>query len=362
MKPSLPLSFLLMFALFTLLAGGCSDQGDGPKQVAAKPVVVVKAHTLTLHDRVEALGTAQASESITITAGVAGKLEEASFSDGELVRKGRVIVRMDQDEEQAQLVAASSQLAEHQREIRRLEALLARKAAASRDLDERKTLAALTASSIKQIRARIGELTLTAPFDGRLGIRRVSPGALIQPGTVITTLDASGVIKLDFTIPSTQLQGLKTGIRVEARSDALPGQLFAGQIAAIDSRIDPVSRSILLRALIDNPDGLLIPGMLMRVTLLKEKREALVLPEESITQKQDKHFITLVNANGVAELRAVQTGLRRDGLVEIRQGLAVGEQVVVRGMGFIKEGQRVEISESWNRIRDSQYPAQKESR
>ncbi|OIO68719.1 MAG: hypothetical protein AUJ57_09840 [Zetaproteobacteria bacterium CG1_02_53_45] len=349
-------------ALCALILCACGNQADAPKQRQNSSVVVLKAHTLLLSDHVEALGTAQADESITITARIAGRLEEVNFSDGQQVKKGDVIARMDQDEEQAQLVAAGVQLVEHQREIKRLESLLARKAAAARDLDLRKTQAALTASTIKEIKARISELTLRAPFAGRLGIRRVSPGAMIQPGTVITTLDAAEKIKLDFTVASTELDGLTTGMAVEASCDALPGELFSGKLTGMDSRIDPLTRSMLLRAEIDNKDGKLVPGMLMRVVLKSHERESLVVPEESVTQKQKQHFLTLVGADGRVELRAVETGLRRHGVVEIVHGLAAGELVMVRGMGFAKAGQTVSISETWDSIRDHQYSISDELR
>ena len=353
---------LTVCLLLTLFVSACGDKDVTANKSAVKPVVVLKAYAILLSDQVEALGTAQANESITITATVAGRLEEIAFRDGQQVHKGDVIARLDQDEERAQLVAAEVQLAEHVREVKRLQTLLARKAAATRELDERKTLAAVTASSIQQIKARIDELTLRAPFDGKVGIRRVSPGALVQPGQVIATLDEVDPIKLDFSIPATMLQGMKPGDHIEARADALGEQVFTGVVSATDSRIDPLTRSMLLRAIIANPDGRLIPGMLMRVTLLANERQAMVVPEESITQKQDKHYITLVTPEGKAELRVVQPGLRRDGLVEIRQGLAAGERVVVRGMGFVKPGQAVSISETWDKIRDSQFPAQHQAK
>jgi len=351
-------SFALFISCWALLfVSACADQNEAAKKAQVKAVVVYKVHAMQLSDRMESLGTAQANESIAITSKLAGKLEEVLFNDGQQVKKGDILARLDQDEEQAQLVAAEVQLAEHVREVKRLQSLLARKAAATRDLDERKTLLAITASNIKQIKARISELTLNAPFNGKIGIRRISPGALIQPGQVLTTLDQLDPIKLDFSIPSTMLQGFKLGDSIEARADALGDEVFVGSVSASDSRIDPLTRSMLLRAMIANPDGRLIPGMLMRVTLLANERSALVVPEESITQKEDRHFITLVTAEGKAELRVVQPGLRRDGYVEIKQGLSEGERVVVRGMGFVKPGQALEVSETWESLRDKQFPA-----
>ncbi|HCS12958.1 MAG: efflux transporter periplasmic adaptor subunit [Zetaproteobacteria bacterium CG06_land_8_20_14_3_00_59_53] len=347
-----------LFAVFLLagLIGACSSQDDAAgRSTGAKQVVALNVYSIRLSDRVEALGTAQANESITITSKVAGRLESIDFADGQQMHKGDVIARLDQDEEKAQLEAAVVQLAEHTREVKRLQELLQRKAAAMRELDERKTLAALTASNIEQIKARIDELTLRSPFDGKVGIRRVSPGALVQPGQVIATLDQMDPIKLDFSIPATMLQGLKPGDHIEARADALGEQVFTGTVSATDSRIDPLTRSMLIRAIIHNPDGRLIPGMLMRVTLLANQRDAVVVPEESITQKEDRHFLTIVTDQGKAELRAVTPGMRRDGLVEITKGLNTGELVVVRGMGFVKPGSPVRVSETWDTIRDSQF-------
>lgn len=358
MKRTVPTLLVLLAA--TLQLSACSGNGES-KAPPTKPVVVLKSYSITLHDQLEVPGTATASESVEITSRVAGRLRAIHFTDGQQVRKGDLIIALEQKEEQAQLAAATAQLAEHSREIKRLERLLANKAAAARDLDARKTLATITASEIKQIEARIDDLTLRAPFDGTLGIRRISPGALIQPGQVIATLTATNPIKLDFSIPATALAGIAAGTAVQARADTLPDRIFRGEIAALDSKIDPLTRAILARAVIDNSDGALIPGMLMHVTVLQHERQALVVPEECITQKQRGHFLTLVNNDNEVELRPVSIGARQNGLVEIRDGLAAGERVIVRGMGFVKPGQRVAIAETWERIRPSQFPQPGES-
>lgn len=350
-KSLIPFQFLTLL-IATLLISACSDQGvkRGPR--GATPVALFAAHQVTLSNRVEAMGTAQADESVTITSRVTGRVFEILFEDGQQVKKGDLLVRMEQKAEQAQLASTQAQLSEHQREIKRLENLLARKAAARRTLDERKTLQIVTESSVQEIRARIEELTLKAPFSGRLGIRRVSPGAMIQPGTVITTLDATDKIKVDFTVPSTQLNGLTVGTVIQASSGTLDGEIFSGLLTAMDSRIDPTTRSMLLRAEIDNKSGKLIPGMLMQIVVKGRSRDVLAVPEESVTQKQNKHFLTLVGDDNRALLRAVEIGLRSDGLVEIRKGLAVGERVVVRGMGMVRQGSAVSIKETWTSIAD----------
>lgn len=359
MKTSL-LRMILMGTLTLFLSACAQEETKTGQKGAEKPVVVFNVSTKTVSNDIEAIGTAKANESISITAKVSGRLEKVLFSDGQLVKKGDVIALLDQDEEKAQLVTAKVQLAEHQREIRRLNTLLERHAAPVRDLDERKTLAAVTASNIKEIQARLAELTLSAPFDGKLGIRQLSPGALIQPGMVITTLDQSNPIKLDFTIPATQLQSVFIGAEVQALSDVSKNQVFTGKVTAIDSRINPVTRTILIRAKLENKENKLIPGMLMRIKLHTAQRQAVVVPEESITQKQDKHYITLVKADLTAELRAIKIGQRYYGFVEVVKGLTAGEQVVVRGMGFIRPGAKVQVSEVWDELQNSQFPSKQQ--
>ncbi len=359
MKNSLFPLFLL--ALLPLLVSACDTQeAKHEKKAAAKAVVVLNVAPIDFFDVIQTLGTTQANEAINITAKTTGTLEKINFTDGQYVKQGDIIALLDQDEEQAQLATAKIQLAEHEREITRLNTLLTRHAAPVRDLDERKTLAAVTASNLKAIQARINELTLTAPFSGKLGIRHVSKGALIQAGTIITTLDQTNPLKIDFAIPARQLSGIKVGTAIEVATDVLPQQVIKGFITALDSRINPTTRTMLLRATVDNPENLLLPGMMVSVRILTHQRQALVVPEESVTQKQTQHFLTLVGANNTVEQRVVDIGQRRFGLVEIVSGLNAGEKVIVRGMGFVKAGTEVSISQTWDNIRDAQYPQQKQ--
>jgi len=350
---------LLLLSLFLFLSACDSPQKKEQRSAKPYPVVVYKAAPVPLTDQLNAMGTATANESVDIAFSVGGRLKEINFRDGQAVHKGDLIARLDRDEAVQRLTTAKIQLVEHQREITRLTTLIARKAAPARSLDERKTLAAVAASTVKQLQSQLADHTIRAPFDGRLGMRNVSIGALVQPATVITTLDDLDPMKVDFTVPSTALQSLQPGTAIVAESRALQGQLFQGVVTTIDSRIDPLTRSILLRATIANPDGRLIPGMLMSVTVHQHAREAIVVPEESVTQKREKHFVTLVKEDETAELRLVKIDQRRDGIVEITEGLAAGEWVVVRGMGFVRSGKTVTISKRLERIADvSAFEAQ----
>lgn len=348
-----PAKLFRFFALMVLAVSvaGCGAPEDGGRaRRGEQPVVVYKVASMAVATRVEALGTARSNESIDITSNATDTIRQIRFADGQQVSKDDIIVLLDQEEEEAQLAAARARLAEHRREKRRLETLLQKRAAARREYDERLTLIEVTRSEIEQIEARKGDRTLRAPFDGVLGIRRMSPGQLVQPGQVITTLDDIDPIKLDFSVPAVHLPQLATGTPIIATADARPGARFSGNVNVIDSRIDPATRSILLRAIIVNKAGLIKPGMLMHVTLLERQRQAVVVPEESIVQRKDDHFITVIGKDNVASERRVSIGERQPGVVEITDGLVAGEMVVVRGMRFVRAGEKVVIKEVWESI------------
>lgn len=354
MKKS-PILWLLAAGIIALIAfrffSGDTASGERPPS----PVIALKVYTLELADQVQALGTAKANESIEITANATETIEEILFTDGQQVKKGDVLVRLDQQEEEAQLEAAKAQLVEHERELKRLQTLLKNKAASKREYDERITLAEVTRQRIKEIEARISNRTLAAPFDGVLGVRRLSVGALVQPGDLITTLDQIDPIKLDFNVPEIYLSQLKPGLEITALSDALPDHAFKGIVETVNSRIDPVTHAVLLRAMIANEEGLIKPGLLLKITLLEDRREAVIVPEESIIQRQEKHYITVVKEDNTAEERAIEIGTRRPGIVEVKGGLEAGEIIVVRGMGTVRDGQPVTVQEVWETIRNEQY-------
>ena len=177
-------------------------------------------------------------------------------------------------------------------------------------------------------------------------VRYISPGALVEPGDVITPLDDISVMKLDFNVPSIHLATLRPGTPVEAVSPAFAGQSFRGSVSSIDSRVDPVTRSIVVRALIDNSDGLLKPGLLMSGELLKNERNALMIPEEALIPRGEKNGVLLADETkspAVAEQRPVVIGSRRVGEVEILEGLEPGDKVITHGTIKVRPGQEISI-------------------
>jgi membrane fusion protein, multidrug efflux system len=182
---------------------------------------------------------------------------------------------------------------------------------------------------------------ITAPFDGVLGMRQVSPGSLVTPGTPIATLDDISIIKLDFSVPERYLAVLARGQQVAAHSETYPDREFTGTVASVDSRVDPVTRSVTVRAEVPNPERLLRPGMLLAVRLYQAPRQTIVAPEIAVIQIGTDAFVYRVSKDQVAERVKVVLGSRRRGEVEIASGLAAGETIVTEGAVKLREGSRV---------------------
>lgn len=327
--------------------GAASTNGGGFNRGDQAALVEVEEATMRdIELRAEAVGTTYAKESVEITANVTETIESIHFKDGDRVKKGDVLVVLTNNEEQAQLLSAQANLNEQQREVKRLEGLAKTNAVSQSMLDERRTMAETAQHQVDVVEARLRDRIIRAPFSGVLGLRQISPGSLIGPGTVITTLDDLEFMKLDFAVPEIYLTAVTPGIEVEARSPALPNKPFNGKIVSVDSRINQVDRSIKVRAEIPNPDAVIKPGMLMHVEVLIENRNALTVPESAIFIRGNQHYVFTVKSQNppVAQLKEVEIGVRKPGLIEIVGGLSAGETVVSKGAAIVSEGMPLNIA------------------
>jgi len=313
---------------------------------APTPVTVVEVQQKPIFDRIEALGTTSANEAAAISAAITEKVVSIHFEDGQLVEAGDLLVTLKQDEERAQHSAALEQLAEHKRELKRRQTLVQENVIPQRDYDERLTLLNITRQRIREIEARINDRNIRAPFKGILGMRRVSVGALVEPGDLITTIDDLSRIKLDFNVPATHLSALQPGSVVHAYSAGWDDERFEGIVNTIGTRIDPETRSVLIRAIIENREMRLRPGMLMTVELLNRQRQALMIPEEALVPVQRRVYVLAVGEDSRVQRKPVSIGYREQGRVEITQGLSNGERIIVRGAIRVRPGQQVSIKGS----------------
>ncbi|MGD9661508.1 MAG: efflux RND transporter periplasmic adaptor subunit [Porticoccaceae bacterium] len=349
-------SLLIVSGLVYYFGFFSSNRVTGGASTNASPqVAIFTVDHRRVADRTEALGTARAWESVDISATVTEGIETLHFSDGEWVKEGQLLATLRQSAERAQLAEEQANLAEQLRELRRLEDLLKRKLASQTDIDQRRTQVERSQFRIDEIESRIGLRMIRAPFAGQLGLRRVSPGALAQPGMVIATLDDISRIKLEFRIPAALLASLSVGQPVQATTSSYD-QSFTGSVIAIDSRINPIDRSVGVLAAFDNPDRLLKPGLLMLVELQRQPRQALVVPEESLVARQLQQFVWVVNSeNFQVSQRPVAIGIRINGWVEVVEGLSAGEWIVQEGVSLVRDGMTVQVK---NAAEPEQAPEQ----
>ncbi len=320
--------------------------GGGPAQQAQRggPPVTVRSTVIApgeWQDSVQALGTAKANESLTITAKVSETVQKVAFDSGDFVEAGQVLVDLTGQVQLAGLEEARAAYKEAEQQLKRGEELAAKHLIPGSQLDTQRATRDAARARMDQVRAQLSDRVITAPFDGVLGLRQVSPGALVTPGTAITTLDDVSIIKLDFSVPETLIAALAPGQSVSALSAAYPEQVFTGVLRTIDSRVDPVTRSVLARADIPNPERRLRPGMLLTVDVRRAPRQALALPELALLQIGRNSFVFRVTADGTVAQVPVKTGARERGRVEILDGIAAGDRIVVEGTVKLRSGAKV---------------------
>ena len=310
---------------------------------AAPGVIVARAEIRSFPLSAEALGNARANESVDIRPKITATLTEILFEEGQEAQTGDVLVKLDNLEQVADLAAANAALVDSEASYNRSSELFKNNVVSKSQLlqDEARKIADEAMVSVAQ--KRLADTIVRAPFAGRIGLRRVSIGSLLGPGTVITTLDDTNVIKVDFDLPEVYLSRHAPGLTVRARSAAWPDQEFAGSVSTVDTRVDPVSRTIRVRSVMPNDNGYLRPGMFMTVTLLNESIEALVIPEQALIPERSVQYVYVVGANQLAERRVVTIGRRRPGEVEILDGLTQGELVIVDGTQKARDGKPVKI-------------------
>ncbi len=333
-----------LLAAFALV--GCGAQDDAAARAGGRPptpVVVSSPFLFEFADRVEALGTAFANESIVVTAQVTETVQRIYFEDGQIVEKGAILADLDRTEEIAQLAGARAERADARLRFDRV-ADLARSGTESRSrYDEVRTALDAAEARVAELEARAADRRIRAPFSGVLGLREVSPGTLVQPGDPITTLDDIDLIKLDFSVPETYFSILAVGLEVEALGAAYPGRVFPGRIAAVDTRIDPDTRAVRVRAEIPNADHAIRPGMLMTLVLRIHPQQSLAVVEQALVPHGPNQFVVVLSEDDQPRRVQIRIGRRVPGIVEVLSGLEPDDRVVIDGASLIQPGSVVTV-------------------
>jgi membrane fusion protein (multidrug efflux system) len=337
-----PIAYVMLTYSTAFAQPGGRGGPEKPLDVVVAPVVSREGFGETL----EALGTTLANESVEITSNITEFVRAIHFDDGDTVEKGQLLVELEKAEEEAALKSAKALLEERQAAFTRAQELVQQQALSTATLEEREALLRQIEGQIEGLEAQLQDRVIRAPFDGVLGLRRISPGALVTAGQLITTLDDLSHIKVDFDAPSLFLSALRPGLSIEGQVDAYPDEAFSGEIRTLTSRVDPVTRTIGVRALLPNEENRLRPGLLMSIRLTKNSRTSLLIPEGAIVQRADKSFvyeIEEVDGGSRSKEREVKLGTRIPGEVEVISGLDEGAQVVVHGLMQIRPNQQVRV-------------------
>ena len=341
------IAFLAMTAIIAVRALMPSDDGPMMRGERVMAVAVADVPEVEFADIVEALGTARANETVTITARVTDTISRINFESGQQVEAGEILVELTDTEEAAGLTEARTTLREARRDLTRTTDLVARSVVPQSRLDEATAVVERARARVSSIEAQLADRIVRAPFAGLVGLREVSLGGLVRPGDPIARLDDASLIKLDFTVPERFLSVVSAGMQIAARTSAYPDEVFTGAIAQVDSRIDPVTRSVTVRAEIENRDGRLLPGQLMTVEVRRDERSQPAVPGSALTRYLDQTFVYVIGegADGVfARQRSIQLGRRSGQMVEVLDGLQAGERIITEGVHRIRDGSQVQIA------------------
>ncbi len=319
-------------------AGPAGGQGGGDRPT---PVTTVRLQPETFAERISAIGTVKARESVTVTAKVSELVQQVHFDSGDEVRAGAPLITLSDRQQQAALNEAQATADEADRLFRRQSELAQQQLIARSQLDTQRATRDSANARVAQIRAQLADRVIRAPFSGVLGLRQVSPGALVTPGTPIATLDELARVYVDFPLPESQLSLATRGRAITGTAAAYPGRGFDGVVAIVDARVDPATRAVTVRADLPNPERLLRPGMLVNVTLPSAERQALMVPEIAVVQVGRDSFVYRAKDDGSVEQVRLTLGARGDGKVEIVDGAKAGDRIVVDGTGKLRPGAKI---------------------
>lgn len=327
-------------------AGGAVPAAPGVEGGGAVVAVEVgQARTAALAQQAQAVGTLRSRQGVMVRPEVPGRVASLGFRDGQQVHRGQVLVQLDDSVLRAQVQQAQAQLGIAQANDARNRELLAQNFVSQAAVDQGGATLQVAQAQLALAQAQLARMRIVAPFDGTVGIRLVNEGDFVREGADIVSLEDMRSLYVDFRLPERYLPQLRAGQAAQLILDALPGRQFAARVQALEPQVDANGRSVLVRASIDNPQGLLRPGMFARVdAVLATRADAVVVPEEAVVPQGGRQYvITVVDGGDAAPAGAkvsrrveVVLGQRRAGQVEIVQGVGAGTTVVTAGQQRIQ--------------------------
>lgn len=353
---------IAVVVLLVLIFGGIFAwkyvQFQGMMAQMSKPqppanVAAAQVQSETWRPALQAVGSLVAVQGVDVSTEVTGTVSDILFESGARVARGDVLVKLDDTVDRATLEGLKADLRLAEIQFERTRNLLSSKAVSKSNYDEAKAKQDAAKADVAEQQAIIDKKTIRAPFDGLLGIRHVDVGEYLQPGAQVVRLLMLDPIYVDYALPEARFNDVQVGQKVMLRTPAYPGREFNGAVSAIDSGITEGTRSIQVRATLDNSDGQLRPGMFAEVRTVQDaQRQVLTVPRTAISYNTYGDFVYVIAEDEqdaeklVVKRRQVQTGDVRDGRVQITEGLAAGDRVVSAGLVKLRDGQAVNIDNS----------------
>jgi len=298
----------------------------------------------SIRRQIEAVGSLRSAESVVVRPEVAGRISEILFQEGHRVTRGTPLVRLDTSIARAQVDQMNAALALSKVNFERAQELMKKGAGSQRTYDEALAKMRADEASLALAQATLDKMTLVAPFDGILGLRKVSVGDYVNPGQDIVNLESIATLKVDFRVSEIYAVELRVGQTIIITLDAIPGATFEGEVYAIDPAHDPNGRAVILRARTVNKNGLLRSGMFARVALIIESgRQSILVPETAIVPMGQEQFVFVLDDSKV-KLTKLQIGQRRGGQVEVVRGLEATSVIVTEGALKLRDGVTVKAN------------------
>ena len=328
--------------------GGLGSLGKAPGGPGAPPPAVVveaiKATTAPMPRVITAVGSLRSDESITVRPEVAGRISAIGFQEGQRVAKGSTLVKLDPSIAAAEVQQARANLTLAKSKFDRAVDLSKSNFISGQAKDEAENNLKVAEAALQLAEAKLAKTEIKAPFAGIIGLRVVSVGDYLKEGADVVNLESIDPLKVDFRVPETYLKQVQVGQSLQVALDAMPGKTFEGRVFAVNPLVDAAGRSIVIRAIVRNPDTSLRPGMFARVRLItRDEKDALVIPEQAIVPQGDDQYVFRVVDGKVGRVK-VDVGQRRDGKVEVVNGLAAGDVIVTSGHLKIRDGSMVKVA------------------
>lgn len=341
----------LMLALISLFFNSCADdQASGGNMAQGKRMLnveVLRVYPEPLTREISVTGSILANEEVALRSESQGRLVKLQMEEGAMVRKGELLAKINDGELSASLESLVLQDSLLAREEFRKRKLLEIKAISREEYDQVKTSLAMLRAEQEAIIARIEKTEVVAPFSGMLGLRNVSEGAIIDAGTVLASLQQIDPVKIEFSIPEKHRIHLKNGTEINFTITGVDS-VFSAQVYAVESRIDPMTRNVTVRARCNNEGRVLFPGAFARINIILEQiNDALLVPAEAVVQQLNEKRLFVIE-NGKAVSKIVTTGIRTESSTQITSGISQGDSVAVTGLLQLRDGASVNVMNASN--------------